>query len=67
MIKKRWKSFIQWLKYYPKTATADGWVKWEREYKKFAPIRYFITHKLPTPYKKLKYRAGLIMDSLQDV
>lgn len=60
MIKKHIESFNRWLNYNPKTATADGWVQWERDFKKSAPIRYFITRKLPDYFRPIKWKYDSI-------
>jgi len=50
-------SFKKWLNFNcPEFETLDGWDIWETKYKKEAPIRYFLTHTLPSPLSTLRYK-----------
>lgn len=54
----------RWMKYNPPAAgTADEWVDFEVQFKSNAPVRYFLTHKLPyVSWKRVSWKYTNIVD-----
>jgi len=56
--------FTKWLNFDRlKLGTADQWNEWETEYQKQAPIRYWLTHKLPhLTWYPIKWKYDKVRD-----